>query len=576
MMEPEAPVEVVHNHQQATEMKTPVPSDVEQAKILMAQTLRKDKKKPTLWAARFVLMPLMLMIYTIGFFLNSDEGAEDDSTIAGDFRLFDGQDWSYPKTMRLAGFDNDFVTQVGQVIDEQLEMIDLQYTGLTNASEFKNECQVDIAWSAGDEVCVFVDAVDSFSLYYGGKEEAAPFQPSLAAAQWALSSALLDVSNATQSYPVDQIQRTPRLVNDESIEANVASLLVPAMMHVLSAAITLQFLTGPISFEKINGVTKSFLLVGVKMRTYLLQWLAYYSLNGLITAGLLTIVAVFWNLFPLSSPGLIFISHFFGLVQVYAKFVLLIQFIEQEELAQGMPWLEAIASMAIGAAVVIVGSPESLLLTLLTILFPFVGIIQYYGIYITYDATGFDTGIHVGENVGESGLLASLIAQVIGILFRVGAILLYASPQFSDWLGSTFGRKQAEEETPVRSSQEEEDDHPDNFEPIAPGAEILVSVRGVQHTYQPGFFNCDKNKKPVEVLQGLDMDICRGEVFCYLGHNGAGSKCNTVLRWISLDVPLLTPSCPNRPNERDHFDQYSSWRSEIARRKCNVPSERWR
>jgi hypothetical protein len=121
--------------------------------------------------------------------------------------------------------------------------------------------------------------------------------------------------------------------------------------------ISLQFLTGPISFEKINGITKSFLLVGVKMRTYLLQWLAYSLLNGLVTAGLLTIVAVFWRLFPLSSPGLIFISHFFGLVQVYVKFVWLIQFIEQEELAQGMPWLEAISSMAIGAAIMIVGSP---------------------------------------------------------------------------------------------------------------------------------------------------------------------------------------------------------------------------
>jgi ABC-type glutathione transport system ATPase component len=90
----------------------------------------------------------------------------------------------------------------------------------------------------------------------------------------------------------------------------------------------------------------------------------------------------------------------------------------------------------------------------------------------------------------------------------------------------TFGQKQAEEEMPVASSptQEEEDDLADNFEPIAPGAEVLVSVRGLQHTYQPGLFNCDKNKKPVEVLKGLDMDICRGEVFGYLGHNGAGSK----------------------------------------------------
>jgi hypothetical protein len=107
----------------------------------------------------------------------------------------------------------------------------------------------------------------------------------------------------------------------------------------------------------------------------------------------------------------------------------------------------------------------------------------------------------------ESGLLANMIAQICGILFWVIAILLYSSPRFHQWL---------------RKNHENESDgldviDTDNFEPLPRDSEVLLSVRGLDHTYMPPRFSCNKNAKPTEVLKGLDMVICRGEVFGYLG-----------------------------------------------------------
>ena len=89
------------------------------------------------------------------------------------------------------------------------------------------------------------------------------------------------------------------------------------------------------------------------------------------------------------------------------------QLIEQEELAKGIPFLVAMLSMAVGATLTIALSADSVLLTILSIFFPFIGMVQYYGIYATYDYTGYDTGIHVfnGDNTFvESGLLGNMIA----------------------------------------------------------------------------------------------------------------------------------------------------------------------
>lgn len=64
----------------------------------------------------------------------------------------------------------------------------------------------------------------------------------------------------------------------------------------------------------------------------------------------------------------------------------------------------------------------------------------------------------------------------------------------------------------------------------------MVSLRGVHHTYYPSRLQCNKHAEPVNVLSHLNMDVCRGEVLGFLGHNGAGKS--TTVEILSTELAL--------------------------------------
>mmetsp|Transcript_18650 Transcript_18650/g.44881 ORF Transcript_18650/g.44881 Transcript_18650/m.44881 type:complete len:1405 (-) Transcript_18650:72-4286(-) len=301
-------------------------------------------------------------------------------------------------------------------------------------------------------------------------------------------------------------------------------------MFVLSAAVSSLFVTGVITNEKINGISKSYLLVGVRMRTYLLQWLAYFSLNAVVLAGLLTLVCIYFKLMPMSNGGLIYISNYLGLVQLYAMLILSMQFVNEEEMASAIVWLIAFFCMGVGSAIIVLESANHVALTVLSVLFPLIGMIQYFGIYITYDYTGFNTGIHPGMNVASSGLLSNMVAQMVGILFWIILISMYSSSWVRKNVLGMIGPR-TEQIAPSLESEES-----DKFEPLSPDKEVVVSLRGVHHTYYPSRLRCNKHAEPVNVLSHLNMDVCRGEVLGFLGHNGAGKS--TTVDILSTELAL--------------------------------------
>lgn len=260
----------------------------------------------------------------------------------------------------------------------------------------------------------------------------------------------------------------------------------------------------------------------------------------------------------MSDSSLVGISSYLGCVQLMSHFTLIMQFITQEELAQGLPFLSGLLSIGIGSGLLWAGWETSALMYILSVLSPFVGMMQYYGIYITYDYAGYDIGIHWGQNVVESGLLGSFIAQLVGIALYWGLCCLYASESFNDWISGSSSKKKIEQEEdqqpdPSLATTSAANATPqgntsslsgDDFQPLPPGSDVVVRVRGVEHTYRPGrFLPCGGNpaQQETEVLKGLDMDICRGEVFGYLGHNGAGSKSMNCRTTGSARICLLPP-----------------------------------
>ena len=312
---------------------TPIPSDWDHAKTLVALSYRKDRKKPKLWALKFILMPALLMLYTIGFFLGY-EGNDDDTIVAGDYRLFQGQEWAYPAKIKMGASDPILLEKVADFLAVEFDVensskdgkstssMELQVSNATSSTELVAECQGQIDEQAANEICVYLQSDVGYELYFGGKGSASPSQPALAGAQYSINSALMNISGINELYPVIQIQQTPQLLTKESVQPDMAAVLVPACMYVLSALVCSLFLVGPVVYEKINGIAKSYLLVGVKMKTYLLQWLLYYALNGTLLALLMTLVCIFFNLMPLSNFGLVFLSNYLGLVQMFSMLII--------------------------------------------------------------------------------------------------------------------------------------------------------------------------------------------------------------------------------------------------------------
>eukprot|EP00985_Skeletonema_marinoi_P021092 scaffold12780_cov145-Skeletonema_marinoi.AAC.2 len=519
----------------------------------MALSLKKDRKKPHLWALKILLQPCLLMLYTIGFFLGYQD-PHGSSYVAGDYRLFEGENWTYPANIKMGAFNNSYLEEVANILSQS--SINITLMNETTSDDIMAECEGNIDDYASNEICVSLSTVNEYTLYYGGKESAYPTQMALSGAQYAINSALLNVSGVDEIYPAVKIQRTPELVTKNTVQPNLAVLLVPSIMYVLAAVICSLFAAGAITNEKLNGIAKSYLLVGVKMRTYLLQWLAYYSLTGVVLAGLLTLVCIYFKLMPMSNGGLIFVSNYLGLVQLYAMLIMMMQFVNSEETSSVVIWLVGFLSMGIGSAFLALDSAQNVVLTILTVISPFIGMMQYFGVYITYDYSGFNTGIHPGVNVASSGLLINMIAQICGVLFWVILMLMY----------SKLRNKAGQKAEHIASSPDS--DVGDKFEPLSSGKDVVLSVKGLHHSYYPSPLRCDKTAKPVDVLKGLDLEICRGEVFGYLGHNGCGKS--TSIEVLSGELALQNGEVTYHFRDGDARLGESSAGDEMIRPKIGV------
>lgn len=573
---------------------TSTPSDWDHTRILLSRNFQNDRKKPRLWFGRVFGIALMLLLYTIGFYFGYDDANNDNNDAEVllmdsdgnqiQIRLFEASEWVYPERAWLSGNDPELVLQVGQELQEVMVVVEDSYYSANNASrsnsassntnntdtavlqpslaDFSKDCRTNpllaVPSSVYSEICIYLESEDGTNtvhILYPGQEEATPFAPPLAGAQYAVYRALWTtaIANTTTTSAtntattedavlftpiIQKIQKVPELLqaDERAKRTNTALLVAPGLLQCLAAAIMVMFIMGPPHSEKTNGVVRSFVLVGVKLRTYMLAWWTYFALNGLATAAALTAVCIFWNLMPQSSWLLIFGSQYLGILGLLAVYVFLSQVIEQEELAQGMPWLGAFGSMAMTVPfLVLVDDPVHFpVLYLFSAISPYCGILHFYAVYATYDYSGVDTGIHIGDGTFQaSGLLGVFLAQVVCILLWMVGMLLFSSPHIRSML-----RKKHHHNEENNLHIEEAEEATANFEPLAPGSDVLLQVKGIFHTYTPGCGKplCNKAAKPTEVLKGLDLDICRGEVFSYLGHNGSGKS--TSVKVLSVEIAL--------------------------------------
>lgn len=505
----------------------------------MKRNFRNDRKNRPLLFARLFMGPCMWMLYTVGWLINSNTGGYEEEAYqdVGDFRLYSGETLAPASELIYLAGEND--TQV-ESVEQYLLSSGQQVNTVTdvNVTSFQAFCDQEIGTIPPfSKSCVYLVSELDYTLLFGGGESVLPFDSALAGTQSAVQDAILRANGlgtlVETLYPVDTIQEVPEQTGNRS-GASEFFLLFPGVMLALAMSFALQFMIAPLSTEKFKEIARSFLLVGVKARVYLHQWFLYLAAGGLLSAGVLTGVSIGWNMFALSSGGLIFLSHALAMIHLASTAVFISQVIWQEELAQGLPFLSSVISMAVSVPIVVFVSPANIGLAVLTVFSPFSGMIQYSSIYCNYDALGFDTGVHVGDNVRESGLLGNILGQVFGILLSQCVILFIART------------KRPKVEDSENAGQDEDELDADHFEPLPPSTEVLLTARNLEYTYEPG---CCARTKPVEVLKGLDLNLCRGEVFSYLGVNGSGKT--TSLKLLGGELPITHGSVTYHLREGD-------------------------
>jgi len=491
---------------------TPFPSDFQHVKILLKRTFQKDIKSPKMAIIRLVMIPFFFAIWNIGIII--DEKNEDFIVRNGYQISLAGEQWEYPAKMKLAGSNQTFVENIQNLFEGNIE-IDLPFESNATADQLQDDCD---STAATDEVCVYFTTEASYTIYFGGKENAFPFQPSLAAAQHAVNEALLK-STSSDAPSIDEVQPSPKVV-----EVKASSYMLFAIMTILAISLGALMSYTTLVQENVDEVKRSYLLVGVKSSSYMVHWLMYVICSQTVVHAVVMTVIMAVAITPESNGGLIFLTTFLGLIQWNTMMVMLNQALTSDELANFVPILYIILPLAVA----IPSSHASFyapLLSILTVFIPLVGVYQSYTIYAMYEGifqgnSGYGGGV-TGGNIAESGLLGNIIALIVGVIFWISLMYLCGSPGavkklrscVFPWWDSSKEEVLAEDEDEVK---------PENFEPIKTGSDIVLSVRGLRHTYHPSSLNCNKNVKPAAVLKGLDFDICRGEVFGYLGHNGAG------------------------------------------------------
>jgi ABC-2 family transporter protein len=594
--------------------RTAKPSEWQHIILLVQRNWRNDCKKPHLWAARTLLVIGLMMLYSVGIFAGNNQEPSGSSPDPGvvviplndthEYWWHPGQDWTFPQDLYLAG-DQDIITTTRHIPDAISSLTTASTTRVTvtnetNETAFHDYCAASTTITATNggwntsQICVFVAAIDSYNIIYGGGNDFESSESVLAGTQYLINTALVNLSSSSSSWNdsttsssssslssslssssplsplvvVQHIQPIPQLVETSSnttvddddnnyyIEVQVQGITIGILLG-LSTMVMAMFCMSPLTMEHTQEIDLAFLRVGVRVRTYLASWIVYYSFFGILTAAGMAGLCMVWKLFPLSSFGLIFLSFYLVFVQLYVILAFVSQWIHQQELAQSIPFMAFLASLAVALPIMLIESipQKGILLSLASILSPFIGLLNFATIYSEYDSIGYGTGIHLGQNsnVVTSGLLGSYLGSLGGIVLWGGFVVVMTSPHLFHKMMTTIllllGRNGGDRtnhyirtiDNNTAAAAPSDDDHgsgdhsqqhhqqqQDPLEPLSDHAEVLVQIRNLHHTFTTPWYSSyccqqkDSPKQPVPVLSGLDLDVCRGEVLGFLGHNGAG------------------------------------------------------
>lgn len=571
---------------------TPIPNDTDHIRIMFLRLLTIDLFQSG-GNRRFFFFKtfsgvFFWMLYTVGFFTGSQfddgGGGSGSGTVVSanngtDYYVYPPTNFSYPTAIVMGGNDDNdgggaFTKQVSSYVNSSFgdttTVLLASYDN--NKSEFESYCG-QVAVNRTDITCAYIygdgeyvnnnEIMPSFDLYYGGGAYAPhPSSPSSVVLgtqhainqgiSFALSSSSSLINTSSKYAAASQIQNTPipyeNYIGNKPVSvvtaASVGGLMVLAVMLMQFFAVT------PIVQENMKEIKVAFLRVGVNEYTYYTNWILYLSFWSLLTAGAFTAVSIGWNLYRLSNGLLVYMSHFLAFAFSNIWLVWMGNITQSEEYASGLPLLGALLSLAISVPLVAIDLTKyTTILSVLCVVSPYIGMVEYNAIYVSYDYVGKGIGIRFGNGtIQQSGLLGCLLGQLGGIVLWTLLLWIWVQrktkfnnpippvPPSDSSLSSKIrrflqrvpivrrfaggrGGESDEAAATTAPSERQTSVDPSNFEPLPPDADVLLRVTGLEQTFA-GDNRGDENKK---VLRGLDMEVCRGEVLGFLGHNGSGT-----------------------------------------------------
>ena len=135
-----------------TVLRTPNPTDLQHCAILVKRAMKDELARPLLLLAKVAAVPTLLMLWTMGNFISVSLSDASSAAFAGEYVLYPGNEWDYPKRVVLAGAPGDS-TNLSMVQDELSSFFStVEVSSETNASDFKVELETTLVSQRAETV----------------------------------------------------------------------------------------------------------------------------------------------------------------------------------------------------------------------------------------------------------------------------------------------------------------------------------------------------------------------------------------------------------------------------------------
>jgi len=516
--------------------RTPVPSALEQLLTLVKKQVIVDLKAPRLLLVRTLAVPVFLSLYGISNLGAYDEFAQEVTTAKYDtyegipLEGFSEALLLNPEaTLWLGGEEGVDLGELSSAIvlpENRTSDLVKVFDDINDADTFATMCgDVLSNFTAG----IFVheaEPVWRYSMYVpaasapDGAVSTVPFsyfqaiRSGVVLAQRLIESAMLSVNGVTNI--ANQFPLIQQLPTENGNETTLWFLLwLPGFYFCLGVLFMLNICLSPMVADQRKEVVRQFTLLGVPRWVYWMHWVASLSLFMIVTAALTAVAIIEMKFAALANGFLVFLASFLALVHFACLAVIVPNYVTKDEVAGIVPFFAWIlSSLSYIPVLSIASEPSQAVQVIMTILNPNWGVFHFITVLVEYDWPAKNVGVSF-SNIVESGFLYALLSQLAGILVYTSIILHLYMPKRSH-ISLT------EEEEARARAQNEASSLDADLEPLSEDAKVVVSVNGLTKSFIDKTMSQQRKATKKQVLRGLNMEICKGEVFGFLGHNGAG------------------------------------------------------